>query len=140
MASPVLWGELNVGMTRDDVSRALPEAVASDGALIISFQLFDCDFEASATFDDLGLCAVTVSLARTCVSQRFCDVRQRLVDAICAKHGKGQARQIHKDVFRKRWREPWVEIGLVAVDDPEFPTMSVEYRKVATTDAALKYL
>jgi hypothetical protein len=140
MSSPILWGELNIGMTRDDVSRALPDAVARDGTLVLSFELFDCDFEASAAFDDLGLCSVTVSLARTCVSQRFCDVRQRLVDAIAAKHGKGQARQVHSDIYRKRWREPWVEIDLVAVDDAEFPTMSVEYRKVSITDAALKYL
>jgi len=127
-------------MARDDVSRALPDAVASDGALVISFELFDCEFEATAAFDEQGLCAVTVSLARTCVSQRFCDLRQRLVDAICAKHGKGQARQVHNDVFRKRWREPWVEIDFVAVDSAEFPTMSVQYRKIAMTDAALKYL
>jgi type IV secretory pathway VirB4 component len=140
MGRPILWGELEIGMSRDEVSRALPGVVIRDETLVAGFQLFDCDFDASAIFDDNGLCAVTLSLARACVSQRFGDVRQRLVDAICSKHGKGQARQVHSDTFRKRWRERWVEIDFVAVDDPEFPTISVEYRKLAITDAALKYL
>ncbi len=140
MGRPVLWGGFEIGASREELRRSFAHASEQDGSLVFTLEMLDCEFEVTASFDETGLSKVTLNLARTLASQRFVDVRQRLTDAICVKHGKGQARQVVGDIFRKRWREPWVEIDFVAVDDPNFPTMSVCFRKIAIADAALRYL
>ena len=139
MPKPLLWGGLEIGASEEDFLRLFPDAARRGEAIATSIQMFDCDFEVLAEFDEQGLSRISVMLARTRVVQEFRDVYLRVIDAICANHGRGQARHVRGDMLRKRWREPWVEIDLVAVDDPEIRTLSIVYRKIAIADA-LRFL
>jgi hypothetical protein len=140
VAKPRLWGPFDIGASPETVKRTFPEARVQGDAVVLDVNLFSCEFEVELTFDAMGLARVELRLVRTIVSQRFEDVLQRVITGLCVKHGRGEARQRRGDTLRKRWRERWVEIDLLAVNDSRFPVVSVTYNKVSTTDAAFRFL
>ena len=137
---PILWGGFPIGASSAEVYESIPESVKVLDGLRFSAALFDCEFEAALKFDDYGLSKVTLTLARPLVTLRFADLRDQMVSALMEKHGRGLKRHWSGDLYMKRWREPYVNIDFLAVDSPTLPTVSVEYSKIAITDAVIRYL
>jgi hypothetical protein len=140
MDKPILWGGFEIGAGRDEVLVRLADSRIVGGNVVADLRMLDCEFKAELEFDALGLSSVDLHFVRTLENQYFSDVLASLISAISAKHGRGEARSIRGSAIGKKWREPWVTIELVAIDDHEFETMLVMYRKIAITDAVYRYL
>lgn len=140
MAKPILWGGLEIGASEEEVIAALPKSRREENGVTSEFELLDCEFKAVLAFDEIGLASVDLHLIRTLVRQRFDDVVQRLIGALASRHGRGAARRKDGVVLEKRWREPYVTIDPIAIDDPEFEAIMVTYKKIAITDAVHRFL
>ena len=140
MPKPILWGGFEAGASRGEVLARLVGSRLEDGGVVADLRMIGCEFMAELEFDAFGLSAVDLHFIRTLEGQFFSDVLASLISAISVKHGRGEARSSRNSVIGKKWREPWVVIELIAVDDPEFKAMLVMYRKISITDAVYRYL
>jgi hypothetical protein len=78
------------------------------------------------SFDAVGLSGLSIALIRR-LGVSFEDVRRQLMHAISSNHGPGQPQYKSGNEIHKRWKDGDAVIKLLAVNDPIYPVLSVDF-------------
>ena len=132
----LVWGGFEFGEPPQAVLAKLPQSKQSGNIVEMGLQSFGAEFDVVFEFDQYGLSAVKLNLIR-CLSTTFSRLVSNVVHQISLNSGIGERRHKFDNETRKRWIDGDVIVDMLAVDDTNFPLLSIEFSKSKILDAQL---
>ena len=132
----LVWGGFEFGQPPEAVLAKLPQCRKAGNSVETELQSFGAEFDIVFEFDQYGLSAVRLNFIR-CLSTTFRRLVSNVVHQISLNSGIGERRHKFDNETRKRWIDCDVIAYMLAVDDPNFPVLSIEFSKSKILDAQL---